>query len=123
MSAPCRGGRIVSFVRGNAGSSDFATARIFGRLFSGPEPAPRQRRALRVEGHVNQHVVVEVDAARVVIVAVRPAGQTGIESDVGSDVVVEIHRAGEVGVPVVGVFDEHGGRVRVGAVKEGTGAI
>src|SRR5262245_15493110 len=47
-----------------------------------------ERPALRVEGQIDQYVIVEVHLAVGVVVAVGPAGAVVVEAGVGSDVIV-----------------------------------
>jgi len=53
---------------------------------------------LRIERKINQRVIVEVDHAVVIEVAVEPSGAIVVEAGVDARVVVEVDQAVEVGV-------------------------
>src|SRR5262245_56328923 len=82
----------------------------------------RRLRRLPVEGGVEVDVVVEVDHAVAVGVAVEPAGLTVVEAGVRAHVIVKVDHTVEVRVAVVGELDEHSGVVDRLAVERCVGA-
>src|SRR5688572_18900563 len=87
-----------------------------------PAPGPLPR-SLRVECEIDQRIVIEVDRTIAVEIPVEPAaGASAVEAAVDAAVVVEVHLPVEVGVAVVRVLHEHGGRIDrlVGEGRGGT---
>src|SRR5271155_2240220 len=78
-----------------------------------------ERGMLGVESVVDQRVVVAVDDAVVVEVAILPAGGLAVEAGVDVDVVGGVDNAGEIGVANVGVFDQRVGGGDGNAVEAG----
>lgn len=64
---------------------------------------------MSIEGIVDQGVVIAVDGAVVVEVAVQPAGEVLGEAVVNLDVVGAVYFSVEIGVAEIGEFDEYVG--------------
>src|SRR3954451_10509408 len=76
---------------------------VSSRNAAGRSEDGAQDLGLNVERPVDQRVVIEVNLAIAVEIAVEPAGAVLVEAGVDAAVVVEVDLAVEVGVAVVGV--------------------
>src|SRR5262245_19414563 len=81
--------------------------------FSNSSASRPQDRGLRIERCIDQSVVGAVDLVVVVAVTVDPAADAGlrgnllIDSRVNACIVSTVHDSIDIGVAVVGVYDEH----------------
>ena len=61
-----------------------------------------------VERQVDQAVIIKVDDAVVVEIAVEPVGAAVVDAGVGARVVIEVYDAVQIRVAIPRVFHEHG---------------
>src|SRR5688572_31496133 len=63
-----------------------------------------QRRRMCVEREIDQRIIIEIDRATVIEIAVQPAGPIVEESGVDATVIIEVYRAAEIGVAEIRVL-------------------